>query len=144
MQASTPLFYNFNAPTHFSNHIFSKLCFLPRRGAQFCKTTSSNCNQQFHFFDPQTASKRACVIILFAHIALFAVPIAIFSLLDPIKILILAHDLCIFSLPSPVSKNDRMHHTYIFINFVPIIVNLHRKSDLQGDMLIFVMLEIIF
>ena len=51
---------------------------------------------------------------------LLAVPIAIFPLFETIGILRLAHDLCIFSLRSPVSKNDRMHHTYIFVNFVAI------------------------
>ena len=98
MQASRCLFHDFHALTHFPHHFFSKLCFLPTRGAQFCKTASSNFDQNFYFFHPQTASKRACVIILFAHIALLAVPIAIFSLFDPFKILIIAHDLCISSL----------------------------------------------
>ena len=124
------LFHMCYALTHFSNHIFSKLCFLPRWGTQFCKTTSSISDQKFHFLDPQKDSKRACVIILFAHIALLAVPIAIFSLFEPFKILILAHDLCIFSLQSPVNENDRMHHTYIFLSFVAIDASLHQTSKL--------------
>ena len=40
MQASRCLFYAFHASTHFLHHIFSKMLFLPRRGAQFCKTIS--------------------------------------------------------------------------------------------------------
>ena len=75
-------------------------------------------HQKYHFFDAQTASRIAFFVILFALIALWAVPIGNFSLLEPFRILHLAHDLCIFSLLSPVSENDRMHHTYIFVNFV--------------------------
>ena len=118
MQASRCLFHDFNALTHFLNHNFSKLCFLPTRGARFCKTTSSTFNRTFHFFDPQTASIRACFVIWFVLFALLAAPNANFSLLEPIKNLQTAHDLCTFSLQGPVSKNECMHHTGNFVNFV--------------------------
>ena len=144
MQASRCLFHDFHAVTQFSYHIFSKLCFLPTRGAQFCKTTSSKFDQNFHFFHPQTTSTGAFFVILFALIALLAVPIAICSLLEPIKILQTAHDLCTFSLLGPVSKNDRMHHTYIFVNFVAIDANLHQTSELRHQFFIFLMLQLTF
>ena len=70
-----------------------------------------------------------------------AVPIAIFSLFEPIKILQTAHDLCTFSLLGPVSKNDRMHHTYIFVNFVAIDASLHQTSKLLHIFFIFLMLQ---
>ena len=144
MQASRCLFHDFHALTHFSHHFFSKLCFLPTRGAQFCKTTSSKFDQHVHFFHPQAASKRAFFVILFALIALLPVPIAIFSLLEPIEILQTAHDLCTFSLLGPVSKNDRMHHTYIFVNFVAIDASLHQTSKLQHQFFIYLMLQLTF
>ena len=118
MQASTPLFYDFNALTRFSNHIFSKLLFLLERGQHFCKTISNDFNQKFHIFDPQTASIRAFFVIWFALIALLAVPIAIFSLHARIKILLLAAVPCIFRPQSPVSKNECMHRCNNFVNFV--------------------------
>ena len=144
MQASRCLFHNCYALTHFSYHMFSKLLFLPRRGAQFWKTSSSIFYRKIHFFDPQSASKPAFIFIFFALIALLAVPIAIFSLLEPIRILQTAHDLCTFSLQSPVSKNDCMQHTYIFVNFVAIDATLHQNFRLQGQSFIFLMLELTF
>ena len=118
MQASGCLFHDFNDLTHFPHHIFSKKCFSLQWGAHFRKTTSSTFDQHFLFFDPQAASKRGLFLILFALIALLAVPIAIFPLLEPFGILIFAHYLCIFSLRSPVSSNDCIHHTCKFMNFV--------------------------
>ena len=129
MQATRHRFHKFYVPTHFSHHIFSKKCFSPQWGAHFRKTTSSTFDHFFHFFPPQTASKRAFFPIVFALIALLAVPIAIFPLFEPFGILIFAHYLCIFSLRSPVSKNDRMHHTYIFVNFAAIAASLHHTCN---------------
>ena len=63
MQASNCFFYAFHVSTHFLHHIFSKLLFLLERGQHFCKTTSNDFNQKFHFFDPQTASIRAFFVI---------------------------------------------------------------------------------
>merc|ERR1712110_130794 len=40
--------------------------------------------------------------------------------------------LCIFSLRSPVSKNDLMHHTNIFVNFAAIAASLHQTCKLHG------------
>ena len=40
---------NAKALTHVSNHTFLKLCFLLKRRAQLCKTTSSTFDQHFHF-----------------------------------------------------------------------------------------------
>ena len=105
----------FNSLLH---HIFSIFLFLLERGTHFCKTTSSNFNQKIHFFDPQTASIRAFFAIVFALLALLAVPIAIFSLLALFKILHLAAVPCIFRPQSPVSKNDCMHHNGNFVMFV--------------------------
>ena len=59
MQASSCLFYAFHVSTHFLHHMLSKLLFLLERGQHFCKTTSSDFNQNLYFFDPQTASIRA-------------------------------------------------------------------------------------
>ena len=42
---------------HLFLHLFAKMCFLPTRGAQLCKTTSNTFDQKSHFFDPQTGSK---------------------------------------------------------------------------------------
>ena len=70
-----------------------------------------------NFFDPQVASKRAFFGIVFAPVGPLAVPIAFFSHLEPFRIPQTAHDLCIFSLRSPVNKNDRMHHTVFFCKF---------------------------
>ena len=53
----------FHASSHFLHHIFSKMLFLLERGPHFCKTTSNDFNQKFHFFDPQTASIRAFFVI---------------------------------------------------------------------------------
>ena len=103
MQASRCLSYAFHASIHFLHHVFSKLLFLLKRGAHFCNTTSSNFNQHFCFFDPQTASIRAFVVIEFALFVLL-VPIAIFSLHARIKILLLAAVPCIFRPQSPVNK----------------------------------------
>ena len=118
MQASSCLFYAFHVSTHFLHHIFSKMLFLPRRGAQFCKTISCTFDWKFHFFDPQTASIRAFFVIWFALFALLAVPIAIFSLHALFKILLLAAVRCVFRPQSPVSKNECMHHWSNFVNFV--------------------------
>ena len=131
MQATSHHFHNFYVPTHFSHHIFSKKCFSPQWGAHFRKTTSSTFDHFFHFFPRQTASKRAFFPIVFALFALLAAPIPIFSLFEPFGILIFAYYLCIFSLRSPVSKNDRMHHTYIFVNFVAIDASLHHTCKLH-------------
>ena len=137
MQATRHHLHNFYVPTHFSHHMFSKKCFSPQWGAHFRKTTSSTFDRFFHFFPPQAASKRALFPILFALIVLLAVPIAIFPLFEPFGILIFAHYLCIFSLRSPGSKNDRMHHTYIFVNFVAIDASLHHTCKLQDLFFIF-------
>ena len=118
MQASNCFFYAFHVSTHFLHHIFAKMLFLLERGAYFCKTTSSDFNQKIHFFDPQTASIRAFFVIVFAHFALLAVPIAIFSLRALFKILLLAAVPCIFRPQSPVSKNECMHRCNNFVNFV--------------------------
>ena len=83
MQASRCLFHDFYDLTHFSHHIFSKMLFLPRRGAQFCKTLSYIFDWKFLFFDPRTASIKAFFAIWFALFALLAVPVAIFSLHAP-------------------------------------------------------------
>ena len=144
MQASGCLFHDFNDLTHFPHHIFSKKCFSLQWGAHFRKTTSSTFDHFFHFFPPQAASKRALFPILFALIALLAVPIAIFPLFEPFGIFIFAHYLCIFSLRSPVSKNDRMHHTYIFVNFVAIDASLHQTCKLQDVFFIFLMLQLTY
>ena len=66
MQASSCLFYAFHVSTHCLHHIFSKMLFLLGPGTHFCKTTSSDFNQKFHFFDPQTASTKAFFVIVFA------------------------------------------------------------------------------
>ena len=118
MQASSCLFQAFHAATHFLLHIFSTLLFLLERGTHFCKTTSSDFNQQFHFSDSQTASIRAFFVIVFAVFAVLAVPIAVFSLHARIKILLLAAIPCIFRPQSPVSKNECMHRCNNFVNFV--------------------------
>ena len=98
----------------------------------------------FHFFCPQAASKRAFFLILFALIALMAVPIAIFSLLEPFGILSFARDLCTFSLSGRVSKNERMYHTYIFVNFVAIDASLHQTSKLLHQIFTFLMFQLTF
>ena len=118
MQASSCLFYALHVSSHFLHHIFSKMLFSLERGAYFCKTTSSDFNQMFCIFDPQTASIRAFFVIVFAHFALLAVPIAIFSLRALFKILLLAAVPCIFRPQSPVSENECMHHNGNFVNFV--------------------------
>ena len=118
MQASRCLFHDFYDLTHFLHHIFSKLLFLPRRGAQFCKAISCPFDWKFYVFDPQTASIRAFFVIWFALFVVLAVPIAIFSLHALFKILLLAAVRCVFRPQSPVSKNDRMHHTYMFVDFL--------------------------
>ena len=118
MQASNCFFYAFHVSTHFLHHIFSKMLFLLERGAQFCNLPSSDFNQKFNFFDPQTASIRTFFVMQFAHFALLAVPIAIFSLHARIKILLLAAVPCIFRPQSPVSKNECMHRCNNFVNFV--------------------------
>ena len=101
----------------FASHFFKNV--VPaQRGTHFCKTTSSNFNQNFQIFDPQTASIRAFFAIVFALFALFAVPIAICSLHARIKILLLAAVPCIFRPQSPVSKNECMHRCNNFVNFV--------------------------
>ena len=123
---------------------FAKLCSPCRQEAQFCKTTSSKFGRFFHFFGPRAASNRAFVVLLLALIALMAVPIAIGSRIEPLKILIMAHDLCTFSLSGPVSKNDRMYHTYIFVNFVAIDASLHQTSKLLHQFFIFLMLQLTF
>ena len=118
LQASRCLFHNFHALTHFAHHIFWKMCFLPTRGAHFCKTALSTFDQNYHFFDPQTASKTSLFVIfacscrsvarsvrfLFAPCALQKQPVPRLP--------------CTFRLQCPVSKNDCMQHTYIFMNFV--------------------------
>ena len=104
MQASNCFFYAFHVSTHFLHHIFSKLLFLLGRGTHFCKTTSSDFNQKFHLFDPQTASIRPFLVIQFALFSLLAVPIAIFSLRARIKILLLAAVPCIFAPRAPSAK----------------------------------------
>ena len=101
----------------FASH-FSKMFFLLERGTHFCKTTSSNFNQFFCFFDPQMASMRAFFVIVFALFALLPVPIAIFSLHARIKIALLAAVPCIFRPQSPFSKNECMHRCNNFVNFV--------------------------
>ena len=118
MQVSSCLFYAFHASTHFLHRIFSKLLFLLKRGTHFCKTTSNDFNQKIHFCDPQTASRRAFFVIVFALFALLPVPIAICSLHARIKILLLAAVPCIFRPPRPVSKNECMHRCNNFVNFV--------------------------
>ena len=110
----------FDRKMHFANDLFSEFCFLPTRGQQFCKTASTIFVQKIASFDPQVASKKVLFGTLFVHVALLAVPIAIFSHLEPFKILHLAHDLCNFSFRSPVTKNSRMHHTGNFVNFVAV------------------------
>ena len=144
MQATRHNFHNFYVPTHFSHHICSKKCFSLQCGAHFRKTTTSICDQTFHFFDTQAASKRQFFLILFALIAPLAVPIAIFPLFEPFGILIFTNNLCIFSLRSLVSKNDRMHHTYIFVNFVAIDASLHHTYKLQDLFFIFLMPQLTF
>ena len=63
---------------------------------------------------PQT---RAHWAIFLALIAPLPVRFAFFPLQSAIKILILAHDLCNFSLWSPISENDCMCHTCNFVDF---------------------------
>ena len=75
-------------------------------------------NQNFCFFDPQTASIGAFFAIVFSLFALLAVPIAIASLHARIKILLLAAVPCIFRPQSPVNKNECMHRCNNFVNFV--------------------------
>ena len=38
---------------------FSKYCFLPTRGAQFCKTTENIFDQKNYFFDPSSSLKKS-------------------------------------------------------------------------------------
>ena len=118
MQASSCFFYAFHASTYFLHHIFSKMLFLLEREAHFCKTTSSDFNQQILVFDPLNGLKKSIFVIVFALFALLAVPIAIFSLHARIKILLLAAVPCIFRPQSPVSKNECMHRCNNFVNFV--------------------------
>ena len=117
MQASCSP-YAFHASTHHLHHIFSTMLFLLERVTHFCKTTSSNFNQNVCCFDPQPASTRAFFVIVFALFASLAVPIAICSLHARIKILLLAAVPCIFRPQSPVSKNECMHRCNNFVNFV--------------------------
>ena len=111
----------------FASHVF-KIVLPAHTGSTILQNDFKQIRSFFHFFHPQTASTRAFFVILFALIALLAVPIAIVSPLKPIRFLQTAHDLCTFSLLGPVSKNDRMHHTYIFVNFVDIDASLHQTS----------------
>ena len=118
MQASSCLFYAFHVSIHFLHHKFSKLLFLLERGTHFCKTTSSDVNPKFDFFDPQTESIRVFFAASFALFALLAVPIAICSLHAFFKVLLLAAVPCIFRHQSPVSETECMHHNGNFVNFV--------------------------
>ena len=124
--------------------IFLKKCSPPSVGSTILQNDFKRILSLFHFFHPQTASTRKFFVVLSALIALLAVPIAIFSLLEPIKILQTAHDLCTFSLLGPVSKNDRMHHTYIFVNFVAIDASLNQTFKLQHQFFTVLMLQLTF
>ena len=93
---------------------------------------------------PERPQDEPFLPIWLALVAPLAVPIAIFPLFEPFGIFVFANYLCIFSLRSPVSKNDRMHHTYIFVNFVAIDATLHQTCKLQAIFFIFLMLQLPF
>ena len=96
------------------------------------------------FLLPKRPQKEQFLSLYWPFSLLLAVPIAIFPFFDPFGILMFAHDLCIFSVRSPVSKNDRMPHTYIFVNFVAIDATLHQTCKLQAIFFIFLMLQLTF
>ena len=118
MQIVGPIFHIFDARTHFSTHNFSKVCFPLLWQAHFRKTSFSTSDQTHNSFAPWKASRRA----LFAHLACSCRSSGrsdrYVSAFEPFGILIFAHNLCIFSLRSPVSSNDCIHHTCKFMNFV--------------------------
>ena len=102
---------------HFSNHMFSKKCFSPRREAHFRKTTSSIYHKENHFsWSPDGLGKmhvcHFCSLLSlrcsFGSLCVRSVP--------PSKTA-WASSLVHFSPPSPVCKNDRMHITCIFVEF---------------------------
>ena len=97
---------------------FQNCCSCSSGGHIFAKRLQAILIKKRKFFDPQTASRRAFFVIVFALFALLAVPIAIFSLHARIKILLLAAVPCIFRPQSPVSKNECMHRCNNFVNFV--------------------------
>ena len=105
MQTLKCLFYAFHASTHFLHHMFHTFLFLLERGAHFCKTASSDFNQNFCSFHSQTALIRVFFVVLFAHLALLAVPIATFSLRALFKILLVAAVPCVFRSLSPINEN---------------------------------------
>ena len=145
MQIADHIFFHiFDAPTHFPTRIFQKYASRPRWEAHFRKMNFSTSDQTHHFFAPWKASRKALLPIWLALVAPMAVPIAIFPRFEPFGILRLAHDLCIFSLRSPVSKNDRMRRTHIFVNFVAIDATLHQTCKLQAIFFILFMLQLTF
>ena len=143
VQATRHHFHNFYVPTHFRIMFFKKVL-LAVVGSTFSKNNFKHFRSISSLVSPQAASKIPFVPILFTLFALLAVPIPIFSLFEPFGILIFAHHLCIFSLRSPVSKNDRMHHTNMFVNFVAIDASLHHTCKLHDLIFICLMLQLTF
>ena len=100
----------------FGSVFFQKFASCLHGEHNFPKRLKALSIKKTNFVDPQLASK-AFFGIVFAPVGPLAVPIAFFSHLEPFRIPQTAHDLCIFSLRSPVNKNDRMHHTDVFCKF---------------------------
>ena len=84
----------------------------------FENRTTPFCINNTTCLDSQEEGKTTIIVTLPVPIAPLFVRFGFFSLHEPMKNLIMANDLCIFSLQSPVSKNDCMHRTSNFAKFV--------------------------
>ena len=118
MQASRCIFHDFYDLTHFSHDMFWKKCFSPAWEAQFWKTTSNTFDQKYHFFEPPNGFKMS----RFCHYCSLLLLCCSFGSLC-VRFLPPSKTACgstpvLFSPPSPFCKNDGMHSTCNFMNFV--------------------------
>ena len=118
MQIAGPLFHIIDAPTHFPTHIFQKYASRYYGKHIFAKRILALPIEHITLCPPERPQEEPFLPIWLALVTLLVVRIAIFPLFEPFGILIFAHFMCIFSLRSPVSSNDCIHHTCKFMNFV--------------------------
>ena len=144
MQASRCLFHYFHALTHFRITFFENYASCLHGEHNFEKRLRALFIKLITFLTPKRPQKRPLLSFYLLLSLFWPFRSLIFRFLSPLEFCVWPMTCAFWASWASSAKNDRMHHTYIFVNFVAIDATLHQKCKLQGPSFIFLCSNSVF